>query len=228
MTGIILKIGGISDLDCSLEFYIERENALRFKKEELTRVLVENGDAEYYALIDADLLGRGHLMCRVEIVDKEMTWCEKTRPVVVTGFTGYTIPCMGEGRSISCGDYVVSFEKVSDVPVNVDAKIYIGSVKEWITGYEYLTETMVKGLSAKNVAAERYMFNVTQGDRLVVAVPYDRDLKACKDNGFGEMMPFSTSVMGANGDIELVIDGVRYKIYGEFITVSGVIFVYVV
>lgn len=70
------------------------------------------------------------------------------------------------------------------------------------------------------------ILNIEGGDRLVVAIPADRDLVAYKDNGFGGKVPFSTSVMGANG-MELKINDIKYKLYGEFITVGGELKIYI-
>lgn len=218
MTGLILKIEGVKDA-LSIEFYIERDKSIKIYKEDLIKVFRGN-DVEYYAPVDTNRLGRGHLMARVEFADKEIMYPEGIRPVVVSGFTGYTIPCMGEGNTISCGGYTVSFEKVNDIPKNEGTKIYVGSVKKWVTGYEYITEEMIKGLTLYNVEPMEIVETVEAGDRLTIAIPNDWNLVAMKDDGFGGKVPFSTSVMGVN-NIKLNIDGIRYKIYGEFITTGG-------
>lgn len=224
MTGLILKIEGIADA-LSVEFYIEREKTIKFLKEDLIKVYKDEG-IEYYAPVNANELGRGHLMAAVEFEDREPMYPSGGRRVVVSGFTGYTIPCMGEGNTISCGDYAATFKKVKDIPKNEGTKIYIGSVKRWVIGYEYITEKMVKSLTMEEVEPIEQTVNVEEGDRFVVAIPKDWDLKAYKDNGFGGKVPFSTSVMGANG-IELKIDDIKYKLYGEFITVGGELKIYI-
>lgn len=218
MTDLILKIDGINDA-LSVEFYIEREKTIKFLKEDLIKVYKDEG-IEYYAPVNANELGRGHLMAAVEFEDREPMYPGGGRRVVVSGFTGYTIPCMGEGNTISCGDYAVTFKREQNIPKNEDTKIYVGSVKRRVIGYEYITEEMVKELASHDVKQLEQIINVEGGDRLVVAIPADWDLVAYKDNGFGGKVPFSTSVMGANG-LELKIDDIRYKIYGEFITVNG-------
>ncbi len=218
MTDLILKIDGIKDA-LSVEFYIEREKTIKFLKEDLIKVYNNRG-VEYYAPVNANELGRGHLMAAVEFEDREPMYPGGRRRVVVSGFTGYTIPCMGEGNTISCGGYEISFRKDENIPVNEGTKIYVGSVKKRVIGYEYITEEMVKELASHEVEQMEQIINVEAGDRLVVAIPADWDLVASKDNGFGGKVPFSTSVMGANG-LDLKIDDIRYKIYGEFITVNG-------
>lgn len=224
MTGLILKIEGVKDA-LSIEFYIERDKSIKIYKEDLIKVFRGN-DVEYYAPVDSNRLGRGHLMARVEFADKEIMYPEGIRPVVVSGFTGYTIPCMGEGNTISCGGYEISFEKVNDIPKNEGTKIYVGSVKKWVIGYEYITEDMIKNLAQREVKSFQDVLPVEAGDRFVIAIPKDWDLEAYKDNGFGGKVPFSTTVMGANG-MELKINDISYKIYGEFITVGGNINIYI-
>lgn len=224
MTGLILKIEGVKDA-LSIEFYIERDKSIKIYKEDLIKVFRGN-DVEYYAPVDTNRLGRGHLMARVEFADKEIMYPEGIRPVVVSGFTGYTIPCMGEGNTISCGGYTVSFEKVNDIPKNEGTKIYVGSVKKWVIGYEYITEDMIKNLAQREVKSFQDVLPVEAGDRFVIAIPKDWDLEAYKDNGFGGKVPFSTTIMGANG-MELKINDISYKIYGEFITVGGNIKIYI-
>ena len=221
MTGLILKIDGIGNAD-AVEFYIERENTIRFTKDELVKVYRNNG-VEYYALIDADRLGRGHLMCSVEFTDREAQW---NRPVVVRGFTGYTIPCMGEGNTIACGDYVVSFKKENDIPKNDGTNIYYGTIGEPV-GLSEITGAMLRGLNALPIEPAKLNVEVKKGDKVVVAIPKDQELEAYKDNGFGEAVKFGNSVMGANGEVEMENDDVRYKIYGEFVLVDGNIKIYI-
>ena len=224
MTDLILGISGI-DKALSVEFYIEREKTIRFLKEDLIKVYRGNA-IEYYAPVNANELGRGHLMVAVEFEDKELMYPGEKRKVMVSGYTGYAIPCMGAGNTISCGEYEVSFNRVSDIPKNEGTRIYIGSVKRRIVGYEHITAEMVKELASYNVEQMESVETVDAGDRFVVAIPYDWDLTAYKDNGFGGKVAFSTSVMGAN-KMKLDINGVRYKIYGEFITVGGDIKIYI-
>lgn len=224
MTDLILKIDGVKDA-LLVEFYIEREKTIKFLKEDLIKVYKDEG-IEYYAPVNANELGRGHLMAAVEFEDREPMYPGGSRRVVVSGFTGYTIPCMGEGNTISCGDYAVTFKKVKDIPKNEGTKIFVGSVKKRVIGYEYITEEMVKSLTMEEVEPLEQTVNVEEGDRFVVAIPKDWDLKAYKDTGFGGKVPFSTSVMGANG-MELKINDIKYKLYGEFITVGGELKIYI-
>lgn len=214
MTDLILKINGIEDA-VSVEFYVEREKTVKFLKDELIRVFKENA-VEYYAPVNANELGRGHLMAAVEFDDRERRYPGGTRRVVLSGFTGYTIPCMGEGNMISCDDYEVSFEVVEDIPKN-DAMIYYG-----IGDLDNIDLYSMTGV--KEIDEVDFTFNA--GESIVIAIPYDRDEVAKKDNGFGEGIEFSTQVKGKNGEFYL-IDSIVYKVYGEFMTIDGVLKVYI-
>ena len=61
---------------------------------------------------------------------------------------------------------------------------------------------------------------------IVIAIPKESGFVAMKDNGFGGLMPFDESIIGANG-IEVKYDDVDYLIFGEFSLVSGERFIYV-
>ena len=196
---------------------------LSFKKSELVKVYPEEG-VKYFALIDG--LERGHLMCRVEITDHEAYWAEGKRPVVISGYTGYDIGlCGGEGKELGCNGYSVRFEQVEDIPMDF-APIYIGAVTG-INGYTEITAEMVKGLEMCNSLTQYKELEAEEGDRVVVAVPYDkRMLVVYKDNGIGGTMPWSTSIMGANG-LMLMIDDVPYRVFGEFMSVGGTLKLYI-
>lgn len=212
MTDLILKIEGVEKAK-AVEFYIERDRTLRLGYDDLAKVDNENG-LELYAKINALAMGRGHLMARV-LFDG----------VVVDGFTGYTIPCMGTGRTIACNGREVSFERAPNIPTF----IYIGLLQEWVKGYEYITEEMVKRLDRKNAVTFDEVIDVERGSRLVIAVPdlsADGKLTVTKDNGFGGKTMFDTSIMGANG-LKLKINGIDYNIYGEFFIVDGKIKIYI-
>lgn len=218
MTDLILKVEGIEDA-LSVEFYIEREKSIKIDKEDFIKVF-RNDTVEYYLPVDANYLGRGNLIAAVEFMDKEAVYPGKERKVTVRGYTGYTIPCIGNGNTIACGGYRISFKKEKDIPKNEGTKIYTGTT-ERVVGYDCITEKMIKNLTSHEVERKDFPLLATRGERFVVAIPFDQDLKAYKDNGFGGRAPFSENPVGANGDMEIKVDGVRYKIYGEFFTTTG-------
>ena len=61
---------------------------------------------------------------------------------------------------------------------------------------------------------------VEQGKFIFIAIPVIFDLIAAKDDGFGGVMAFDESVVGANG-VDIVLNGQDYLIYGEFVVVDG-------
>lgn len=67
---------------------------------------------------------------------------------------------------------------------------------------------------------------VPEAGIMVVAIPKESNFVAMKDNGFGGLMPFDESILGANG-IQVKYDDVDYMLYGEFSLVEGERFIYV-
>lgn len=222
MTDYILKITGIDDLDCSLEFYIEREKSVLLAKEELIRVYSMD-KIEYYALIDSKKMGRGHLMCRIHVKRKEEGFDEILRTVVVAGYTGYSLPCMGRGNTISCCGLSVTFENVCELPTG-DGVIQYGTIAD-IKNYSEITEEMLEGqLKEIPVNDKELALNVSKGSRIVVLLPLIWTyLTARKWNGLNTFIPFSNSIMGANGETVVKYKERDYKVYGEFMPVNGVI-----
>lgn len=219
MTGIILQIIGLDNEDYVIRFYIERDKVVSFKKSELVKVFPEEG-VQYYALIDADKIGRGHLMCRVEITDKEAYWNGRVRPVVISGYTGYDVGvCEGEGRTIECNGYRVSFVRKVDVPKNMRG-VFAGVTK---VSFADLAEDVILRFPARS--EQSFTIDALPGERIIVAVPYDGE-EATKDDGFGGKMPFETEVDGANAK-EMYVDGVLYRIYGEISIVGGKYKIYI-
>ena len=119
---------------------------------------------------------------------------------------------------------------VGDVPVVGD--MYIGRISQTETGssssriqYSAITAEMVK--NAKNVEKKKcvkltdYVANCATNDYMIIAIPKDSVRVGKKDNGLGGHVTFSTSTAGANGDVELEIDGVTYKLYGEICLAAG-------
>ena len=217
MTDLILHIKGIEDVACTLEFYVDRERALFFKKEELTKVLLDK-KLEYFVVLDTDTLGRGNLKCRV-VID-EPTGQE----VVVSGFTGYGIPCYGEGRDISCRDYSIGFEAVKEIPQG-EALVFVGVTK---TRIDEITENVIKrDLTGYKPEALSVGVNFKKGESIVVAVPANMNMKGLKDDGFNGKAAFDESLLGYNGNKAVNVDQVRYKIYGEFMIVDGALNVFI-
>lgn len=118
---------------------------------------------------------------------------------------------------------------VGEVPTVGD--MYIGRISleetgsETVIQYNAITADMVK--NAENVeevpcrVTADYMANCADNDYMIIAIPADSVRVGKKDNGFGGHVVFSTETAGANGDVELEIDGVTYKLYGEICLAAG-------
>lgn len=234
MTGYILKVEIVSphgadmeSLQFALDFYVERERTQHMEKSDLQRV--RQGDKyEYYANIDSDWLRRGHLICKATIVDPEAMWETRERPVVVSGYTGITIGLCNYNKtnSVSCMDYKMNFVQVEDIPKNKGTRIFYGVTD---VNLDRITQNVADRLYEVAVGTyEDIPVQVTEGDRLVVLIPREEELVALKSNGLNAWVSFDESIMGANGDIETYIDGVKYRVFGEFMTVSGTIKIAVV
>ena len=68
---------------------------------------------------------------------------------------------------------------------------------------------------------------VPEAAYMIVAIPEGAGFVAKKDDGFGGLVPFDESSMGANG-VKADFDGVSYLIYGELALAKGERFIYIV
>ena len=118
-------------------------------------------------------------------------------------------------------------------------KMYYGrlSIQEVggsVIQYNEITEDMIKTGAAITVTEPKTLNKVSMGlttdtadgDYVVVAVPSSRNYTVTQDNGFGGKAPFDEETAGANG-IDLNINGISYKLYGQILISQGEIFVYV-
>lgn len=117
---------------------------------------------------------------------------------------------------------------VGDAPVVGD--MYIGRISLQEAGgqriqYSAITAEMVKTAAAvekrKCAKLVDYEANCQTNDLMIIAIPKDSIRVGKKDNGFGGHVVFDTETSGANGDVELEIDGVTYKLYGEICLSAG-------
>ena len=126
-----------------------------------------------------------------------------------------------------------TFGHITVVPVGeapVVGDMYIGRISSTEAGgtnvqYNAITAQMVK--TAAHVEKKKvgkladYIVDCQDNDYMIIAIPSDSVRVGKKDNGLGGHVTFSTSTAGANGDVELEIDGVTYKIYGEICLSAG-------
>lgn len=228
-SGYILEVQ-CPDVDFSIEFYVERERSVKFIRDELIRVTTADG-VKYFALLDTESVGRGNLMARVVLYDNEAHWNNK-RPVIMSGFTGYFIGnCLcGIGGGFGCQGYSFAFTMVDGIPKDINSRIFYGVISERVIDYKYITEKMVSNLIVSPVGVmKKVPVDVKEGDRLVVLVPYEENMIATKEalisENFSQKIPFSTDIMGANGEITLVVNKVKYRVYGEFVIIEGRLYI---
>lgn len=228
----------MKDMEFSLEFYVHANRRRRVSKDELIRIDRTDGTAAFYALLDTRTLGTGMLMCNVLISDPESRWKGGKRPVMICRNTGCGVGGAADspGHSVQKDweeGYKIDFNTVWSIPKPEVAYIFYGKFVDQIRSFDDLTPEML--LSPDNriisVSAGRMdktpISDIIAGNKVVVLIPSDYGYVATKDNGIGGKVPFDTSIMGCNGEKQITVEGQPYRIYGEFMTVSGELFIYV-
>ena len=228
----------MKDMEFSLEFYVHANRRRRVSKDELIRIDRTDGTAAFYALLDTRTLGTGMLMCNVLISDPESRWKGGKRPVMICRNTGCGVGGAADspGHSVQKDweeGYKIDFNTVWSIPKPEVAYIFYGKFVDQIRSFDDLTPEML--LSPDNrivsVSAGRMdktpISDIVAGNKVVVLIPADYGYVATKDNGIGGKVPFDTSIMGCNGEKQITVEGQPYRIYGEFMTVSGELFIYV-
>ena len=66
----------------------------------------------------------------------------------------------------------------------------------------------------------------SDGDYIVIAVPTAKNYTVTKDNGFGGKVSWDEDTAGANG-LDITINNVACKLYGEMLISQGQIFIYI-
>ena len=121
-------------------------------------------------------------------------------------------------------------------------KMYYGrlsfqDVGSSVIPYSQITEAMInKGVTDGKLTKEAPktmgktslgLYNDTADlDYTIVAVPTSKNYTVTKDNGLGGKMEFDEETAGANG-IDITINGISYKLYGEILLSQGELFIYV-
>ena len=120
-------------------------------------------------------------------------------------------------------------------PEIIYGRIPIAGVGGHIIPYSSITEDMIKNCSQLVHGEVKTMgktslglpSQTTEGDYCIVLVPKESGYTVTKDDGIGGKSEFSTEVAGANGDVELTVNNVVYKVYGEILLAQGQMFIYV-
>ena len=120
-------------------------------------------------------------------------------------------------------------------PEIIYGRIPIAEVGGHIIPYSSITEDMIKNCSQLIHGEVKTMgrtslgltSHTAEGDYCIVLVPKESGLTVTKDNGIGGKVIFNTEVAGANGDVELTVNNVVYKVYGEILLAQGQMYFYV-
>ena len=110
-------------------------------------------------------------------------------------------------------------------PEIIYGRIPIAEVGGHIIPYSSITEDMIKNCSQLVHGEVKTMgrtslgltSHTAEGDYCIVLVPKESGLTVTKDNGIGGKVTFDTDTAGANGDVELTVNNVIYKVYGEML-----------
>ena len=132
----------------------------------------------------------------------------------------------------------------TEEPVDTTPYMYYGRLSFQDVGgtnsvipYSQITEAMInKGVSDGKLtkATPKTMGKTSMGefaetsefDYIIVAVPASKNYTVTKDNGIGGKMAFDEDSAGANG-IDITINNVACKLYGEMLISQGQIFIYI-
>lgn len=138
---------------------------------------------------------------------------DKTITVTVNNIDVDTTPYMYYGR--------LSFQDVGSKVIQYN-QITETMIKKGVTDGK-LTKTTPKTMGKTSMGT--YAQTVAN-DYIVVIVPTAKSYTVTKDNGIGGKMVFDEDIAGANG-IDITINTVPYKLYGEILLSQGEMFVYV-
>ena len=141
------------------------------------------------------------------------TVATKTCTVTVNNIDADTTPYMYYGR--------LSFQDVGSKVIQYN-QITEAMIKKGVTDGK-LTKTTPKTMGKTSMGKAGV---TADGDYIVVLVPTAKNYTVTKDNGIGGKMRFDEETAGANG-IELSVNTVSYKLYGEMLISQGEYFIYV-
>ena len=135
---------------------------------------------------------------------------DKTITVTVNNIDVDTTPYMWYGRlSIAeVGGRIIPYSQITAA---------------MITGSSNLTKTTPKTLSKTHLGLAS---ETAEGDYQVIVVPKAKNYTVTKDDGFGGKVPFDEDTAGANG-IDITINTLAYKLYGEILNAQGTTYIYV-
>lgn len=232
----------MSELGFECEFWIDcAGRKVVISKEDMVEVVRDCRPTEYYAQFYNTELGgvSGWLMCTVAIQQPDPTWDCGFRDVTLEDvFTGIYLgkKCgrlprvprhhICSGKHWQDG-FKVEFSKVDSLPKASWPFIYFGVLRGSFAHFEEVTTCMASAL--KNVTEKPdkpIVLGVRAGETVTVLVPAGMNLHVTKDDGFGGKVEFDEEFFGANG-IPVTMGDDKYLAYGERMTVSGQMVIYI-
>lgn len=138
---------------------------------------------------------------------------DKTITVTVNNIDADTTPYMYYGR--------LSFQDVGGKVIQYN-QITEAMIKKGVTDGKLTKETpKTKGKTSMGAIDE-----TAEMDYIIMVVPASKNYKVTKDNGIGGKVIFDEETAGANG-IDITINNVACKLYGEILLAPGEMFLYV-
>ena len=138
---------------------------------------------------------------------------DKTITVTVNNIDVDTTPYMYYGR--------LSFQDVGSKVIQYN-QITEAMIKKGVTDGK-LTKTTPKTMGKTSMGE---IDETAESDYIVVLVPTAKNYTVTKDNGIGGKMAFDEETAGANG-VDITINTVPCKLYGEILISQGEYFIYV-
>lgn len=141
------------------------------------------------------------------------TVATKTCTVTVNNIDADTTPYMYYGRLpiADVGGSVIQYDAITE------AMILKGAADGKLTK----STPSTLGKTSLGLYSE-----TANGDYQIVVVPTAKNYSVTKDNGFGGKVPFDEDISGANG-IDITINTVPCKLYGEMLSAQGETFIYI-
>ena len=138
---------------------------------------------------------------------------DKTITVTVNNIDTDTTPYMYYGRLpiADVGGRVIQYNAITE------AMILKGAADGKLTK----STPHVLGKTSLGLAS-----TTANGDYQIIVVPAAKKYTVTKDNGFGGKVPFDEDISGANG-IDITINTVSCKLYGEMLSAQGETFIYI-
>lgn len=231
----------MSELEFECEFRIDwGGRKLVIGKEGMVEVVKDCRPTEYYAQLYSTELGNasGWLMCTIAIKQPDPTWPCGFRDVTLEDvFTGIYIgkPCgrlprvprnVCNGKHFING-FKVNFEKVDYLPKASYAYLYYGVLRGAFQHFEAVTTGMASNLETlTSKPSKPIVLDVRAGETVTVLVPEEMNLQVTKDDGFGGHVAFDEEFFGANG-VPVTMGEYKYRAFGERVTVSGRMVIYI-